>query len=300
MLESNPAQHHLAQSLDLFMVRLKKWEEELASQVEKKPGEEAPKKTIYTGTQLIDTLGRSQVRNAMAMIALLSATDVKLPRSIKEKSSLKSPETIKFAIQAEEYCEENRLARSDQAFLGGLHWDWLLHAYWQGKGPSKEISAPMEGAWRDSLKFAHKAYELGSKVKSLKNSELLFGAALLLPLGKVWMQALYAKGMKDLLSEALKLNEKAALWTEFQESRRFEVTHRELASQLAAGLGFFTPVQEALRYYLEPYFISDENLALQRFAQVLHAAHSEMIPANQRSAAHKAALETYSKMEKSR
>ena len=300
LVESNPAHHHLAQSLDLFLVRLKKWEEELASQIDKKPDSGPVKKTIYTGNQLIDTVGKAQVRNALAMIALLSANGIRLPRSSKERASLKASETLKFAIQAEDFCEENRLARSDLAFLGGLHWDWLLHAHWQGKGPSKEITAAMETTWRDALKFALKAYELGSKVKSLKFSEYLFGSALLIPLGRAWMASLYAQGTKDLAAESQKLNERAILWAEFQEPIRFEVTHPELAALLAVSLEFFMPVQLALRYYLEPHFLTDDPSGLVGFARVLAAAHAEGIAANQRSTRHRAAIEAYGQLEKTK
>lgn len=288
-LDQNQAYAHLVQSLDIFVQRLKKWEDDLALQladVKKPEGEgeqktEKPRPVPLESHKFIDTVGKTQTRNIISAVAVLRAGGAGLPRTPKERSTLSPAKLIRFAIKAEEVAEDARMASPEMAFAGGLHYDFLIGAATQDKPAAKEVAAQCEALFADALRIGNAAYRISSLFKDLEHARFSFAAGLILPLGKAWMCRLYPKiegspaiSYKEYSAPISKMGKLARVYLHVTESKKFAINHAELSALAANAMGFLRPVERAISLYQEPEKLLGEDKSLYQFACILNAATS--------------------------
>jgi len=208
--------------------------------------------------RIFTLLGKQASRNLVACIRINKLLGV-LPKKEQERMALMPKEQLKHGIAAEEFCQNRDYAFSDFAFIGGLHFDLLFAAMTKAKA-SRDALTAFSTQWVESLRAAHFAYEIASRQNSFKWNDRLFSAALCMGIGKLLMITLYpkelgAKSWLGFLAECEKL--KFGRWIHFQtqESKRFDVTHSELSSLVVSYSHFLTPIEKAIRYYQDPYFL---------------------------------------------
>jgi hypothetical protein len=202
-------------------------------------------------------LGKQASRNLIASIRLARIGNT-LPRKKSERFSPNPKEQLKHALLCEEFCETNNYASSDLAFLGGLQFDLLLTNLVRLKA-SREVQEAFTTAFPQALKTAHFAYEIGSRMGSFPHSEYAFPAALSLGLGRILAYALYPKEGKTSYAAFLTEVEKTTVYkwefSDAQEKARFPLQASEISAMAAINYEFFKPIEPAIRFSSEAYFL---------------------------------------------
>lgn len=221
-------------------------------------------------------LGKSAVRNVVATLSLNRIAGAGLPKTEAEKLLVVPRESVKLALEAEEYCENRKIPGAHFAYEAGLHYDaWL--AILNARKELAEAKGVFEETWKHSLRVAHFAQELAVYPKAFPHTEQCFAAGLLLNSGKLVLATLYPKSAKNswtafaasvvgqdpLLDDSLRL---------VRERKLFELTHPEASFLVARSSGYFTTVAPALQFYPEPYFLKKTNPGLYLLATLLLAA----------------------------
>lgn len=245
----NQAYTQFILKVDFLQTRVNEW---VAESPEGQPNYKVIIQRIFT------LLGKQASRNLVACVRLNRALGV-IPRKSQDRMPLQPNEQLKHAIAAEEFCQSRDYAFSEVAFTGGLHYDLLLATMTRGKA-SRDALAAFPTQWAESLKTAHFAYELGSRMKSFKSNHTLFAAGLVMGIGKILMTAMYpkelaAKSWPGFLTECEKLKTGRWLYMEVQETKRFEVTHSELSALAVSYCKMLAPIEKAVRYYENPYYL---------------------------------------------
>jgi HD-like signal output (HDOD) protein len=270
VLDRNPAFLHLIQGLDVLQKFRKKWIAEDPGAKAAGPEGAPPKERPVPAADLVAVFGRTQTRNLVACLRMLRATGAPMPRKIKDSFTFKLGDLIPRAIAAEEWCESHRYAHSDQAFLGGLMYDWFSTLVAQQKAP-KEVKAEIDSAWKEGFRTAQIAHRISTNFRDFPHSEHIFTAALLLPLTRPWMLWTWPE-WKDFRArvDALPSNRREA-WLA-QEPREFSLTGTEILAMSAAASGFLAPVAHAIAASRDPIRVRSAEPSLYRFALVLRAA----------------------------
>lgn len=221
-------------------------------------------------------MGKHTSRNLVAAIRLARLGN-QLPRKKSERYNLNPKEQLKQAITTEGICEARNFAGSELGFIAGLQYDFLQTSLVRGKA-SRDVLNAFSVHFPESLRTAHFAYEIGSRMGSFPFSEFAFPAAMSLGLGKILAYALYPKG--DRLSYAAFLAEvekKTVLKWEFaelEERMRFPITTTGLAALAVQNFGFFRKVEPAIRFSSEPYFLKKSQPKLFPLALLLGIAEA--------------------------
>jgi len=169
---------HFILRWDLLQPKLKEWREEF-------PEGRAPQALLLERTLLL--IGKQAARNYIASLAVLKIAG-RLPRKKSDRFQIQPAETVKYALKAEAFAEENGLPESGMAFLAGLHFDLLKAALTAAQAP-KEASSLIERDWEEWVKRAFYASLLGTRGHGIKKGETLFSLALLMRLGRVVQSA---------------------------------------------------------------------------------------------------------------
>lgn len=264
----NPAYVQFILRVDFLQNRINEW-------IAESPEGQANYPMILT--RIFTLLGKQASRNLVACVRLNRILGV-IPRKPGDRMPLLPKEQLKHAIAAEDFCLAKSFAFSETAFLGGLHFDFLQAAFTRSKA-SREALGAFPVQWLESLRTAHYAYEIGSRLKSFKWNHTVFAAALVIGVGKILMTALYPKELgtgswAGLHAECEKL--KYGRWVQFdlQEKKRFEVTHAELASLAASFWRFLGPVELAIRHYQNPYYLKARSPDQYTVSSILCLAHA--------------------------
>lgn len=273
IIESNPAYTHLIQSLDFFVQRGAKWREDAIASPD---GADKPRPEPVE--RVMGLLGKPATRNVLLCLRMLKGIRG-LPRSSKDQLLVDPKEQLKRALGVEEYCQENYVANPDWAFLGALHYDWISFRLAKEKGAPLEIKAALEEAWKEGFRIARIAYALGARQKDLKHQKYVFGAGLLLPLGRALMPWIYAKpaqgpSWKEFLADCEKYKSLKNLALDILEVRRFPVTPAEISGLIASFLGPYQPVEKSISLYQRPYYLKEIDPDQYRLSLLLSVAHS--------------------------
>ena len=299
ILEGNPAFHHLAQSLDSFQGLLKKWnlerealaaaqraEEKAKAQAGHATGPVTPdgplKPVVVPAVQMFTAMGKTLARDTLATLRMQTqAKPSPLPRYKKdrEKFLLTTTESVAFARKVESFTEDRRWANSEMAYFAGLVYDWSAYRMsLQKSAAAKDGRAMLDTAFAEGMKIAQVAYGISTHYKNLKHAERVFGAALLIPLGKAWCTWLLPKseagkggGYKEFMDRCNGSSNKRELW-KLLEKRRFPITHNEFSGLIAGFSIFFQPVEKAIAHYQEPYLLKKASPEQYQVARILQAA----------------------------
>jgi len=264
----NPAYVQFILRVDFLQSRINEW-------IAESPEGQANYPMILT--RIFTLLGKQASRNLVACIRLNRILGV-IPRKPGDRMPLLPKDQLKHAIAAEEFCLNKSFAFSEMAFLGGLHFDLLIASFTRAKA-SRDALGAFPTQWVESLRTAHFAYEIGSRLKSFKWNDTVFAAGLAIGIGKILMTAQFPKEMgagswPGFLAECEKL--KVGRWVHFelQEKTRFDTTHAELASLAASFWRFLAPVELAIRYYQTPYYLKTAKPDQYTVSAILCVSHA--------------------------
>ena len=264
---SNSVYSQFILKVDFLQTRIKEWLAEA-------PEGQANYRVILE--RIFILLGKQASRNLIASVRLARIGNT-LPRKKSERFSPNPKEQLKYALLCEEFCELRNYAASDLAFLGGLQYDLMLTNLSRLKA-SREVQNAYPTIFSDSLRLAHFAYEIGARMGSFPHSEYTFSAGLSLGLGKILSFALYPKdgspSYGGFLSEVEKKNVYKWEFAELEERRRFPIRSVELSALSVLNYGFLKPVEPAIRYSEESYYIKRLQPKLYPLALILGLADS--------------------------
>ena len=143
--------------------------------------------------------------------------------------------------------------------------------------PRKKARRFSDANWKEALRTARVSYAIAGQVKEFKFNRFAFGAGLLLQLGKMLMAVSFPKEMADrswaaFLTECdlYKTERKRAF--EQLERRKFPISHNELAALFVSFFSLFRPIEKAIYYYKEPYFLKKASPDLYLMSVVLSIA----------------------------
>ncbi len=276
LIERNQAFHHLTQSLDVFQARLKKWNEEQSKEkVEGTP----PKPDAVSGTQMFSALGKFQTRDVLATLRMYrNGKPSPLPRLKKDSFAFNLKQSVLFASKVESFCEERRWASPEVAYFAGLVYDWTAYRMSLDKGASaKEGRTALDDAFKEGMRMAQVAYGITTHYKNLKHANLVFGAALLAPIGKAWLTWLFpkaegAKGSYKELSDQWNTGSfRRERWL-LQEKKKFPLGHSEVSALVVGFSRFFHPVEKAISVYMDPALIKRVAPDQYEIAHILQVA----------------------------
>ena len=262
----NPLYSQFVVKVDFLQTRVKEWMTEMP---------EGQMNVRVLLERIFILLGKQASRNLIAAIRLARLGN-QLPRKKSDRFSPNPKEQLKQAITCEEFCEERHYASTELAFLAGLQFDLLQTAFQRAKA-SREAQGALAIQFPESLKIAHFAYEIGSRMGSFPMSEYAFPAALSMGLGKMLAFALYPKegGTVSYANFLAEVEKKTTLKWEFfeaEEKKRFPVTPIELASLAVSNYGFFQAIEPAIRFSGEPYYLKTSQPKLFPLALLLNIA----------------------------
>ncbi len=264
----NSAYAQFVLKVDFLQTRIKDWVSEM-------PEGQANYRVILE--RIFILLGKQASRNLVASIRLARIGN-QLPRKKNDRFSPNPKEQLKHALTCEEFCETRNYASADLAFLGGLQYDLLLTALTKQKA-SREVLNAFSVHFPESLRVAHFAYEIGSRMGSIPLSEYAFSAALTQGIGRILAYALYPKegGGASYAGYLAEIEKKTVFKWEFadsEERHRFALLPVEIAAFAAANYGFLKGVEPAIRFRKEAYYLKKTQPKLYPLALLLGLAES--------------------------
>ena len=263
LIIDNQAYTHFLQKIDILQSRINEWNTDEAKTANK---DQVILERIFT------LLGKQATKNTVACVRVNRMLGV-APRKESERMTLNPKEQLKLAITAEDFCQEQNLAYSGMAYLGGLHYDWLVGLMTKRK-LSKDAITYVTEVWNNSFKTARIAYDLSRQLKAFKYDRYVFASALTMNIGKVFMSIAYPKEMdsrswaiflQDMDKFADKKPEAIALF----EKKRFAFTHSEYSAVFVSWFQVLAPVEKAIYHYQDPYYLKNSDIDLYRLAAIL-------------------------------
>lgn len=225
--------------------------------------------------------GKHAARNSIACFSLNRVMRVGLPRKETDKFFISARDQIRFALEAEEYCQDQSMRGTDEAYIAGLHFDWLLGLMVANKVP-KTVFSYIDLVWKDAMKSAKIAYELGGQISAFPFCNYLFGCGLLIHLGKILMAAVFQSKSGEPLSwtKLLAASEKYKLNNDYAfsilESKWFSVSHSELSSLLVSFGNYYRHLESAICFYQHPEMVQGQDPNLYILASILHLASTAL------------------------
>jgi len=255
LIEANPVYRDSLLKLDLLSKRITEWNAEVP--------EHGLDESILLNRSL-GLLGKQATRNAIFSIGIQRSAGTPFPKKgpkqngPKDSLKINPREQLLYALTSEEYCQENHFVSSDHAFMAGLHYDWIAARAIQQKLPP-EIKTSLAEAHKEGLLIARCAYQVAGKLKTVPHGKSIFAAGLLIPIGKVLMGFTYPRSHTTpyavWIADFKKTQGGALEWDyfEYQERRRFVLSHLELSAVLTSFFGHLAPIELAIAYAREPY-----------------------------------------------
>lgn len=244
-IEANPLYHHLFSAAGLQEI--------------KKRGKDIE----FGNTQhLFYLLGKDRARNSMASFGIARRAKL-IPRSLKAPPLPDPNRLIDLALKSETFFQDNRLPSASMAFQTGLLFD-LFHTLL----PSAN-QARVKVIYRECFNAAMIALELGARLDSLRLSEFLFPTTVLPGLGRIWAESLYGGSYRKLESQAPFGTEDFGFW----ESKKLPLTHTEITSFIVLNHPLFDRLEKVVRFYLEPYRLSNEDERLRKLGWIAQLSY---------------------------
>lgn len=265
---SNPAYAQFVLKVDFLQTRVKAWISEM-------PEGQVNHRLILE--RIFILLGKQASRNLIASIRL-ARLGGQLPKKKSDRFSPNPREQLKQALICEEFCEFRNYASVELAFLAGLQFDFLQVAFQRAKAPRESMNA-IGLQFIESLKAAHFAYEIGSRMGSFPSIEFAFPAALSLGLGKILAYPLYPKegGGPSYAAFLAEVEKKTVLkwqFAEVEERKRFPLIPVELSALAVRNYGFFKRIEPAIRFSSEAFYLKKSQPKLYPLALLLGIAES--------------------------
>jgi hypothetical protein len=266
LLNSDSGYRHYLFAQTFLSARMAEW----TSETQKIPNRDE----VLLG-RVLGLMGKTSIRNLIACAHLRRILGEPISREGDEKISTTPSQIIPFALAAEKVCEDQSWIFPEAAFCAGLHYDWLAAVIKKRKGPPDEKAA-LESAFKEGLKTATASYRLALalKTKEIKLAKYLFSVGLLLPIGKVLMNALFpksdgAQSWSKFVVDCEQSGERKADFYHYLEHRRFPVTHPELGSLFVNFGGILRRVEKAIYFSPDPEALSKVDLGVYQLASIL-------------------------------
>lgn len=267
IITGNRAYAHFIMSMPMLSARMTDWREE------KMPSRDFERVII---TRILGLLGKSAVRNTVVSIRLNRIADFGLPKKKNEMVKIATTQQLKFSLFAEEFCVDQHYIHPDQAFLAGVHYDWL-GMIMNRRGASREVKNYLDDVFREGLRTAIFAYTLGTRLKKTPKEKELFASGLLLPIGKMLMALMFPR-------------EHPSTWIGFlndvdlhadakvdalinNQLPRYPVTSFEMSGVFIDHLQLFRHVEPAIRLAHSPYLVESSDPELSDLAVLLGIAN---------------------------
>jgi hypothetical protein len=268
LLSQNQGFEQMMQQVDVIKGRGSQW-----GQGEAKEGEGISREPI---DKIVGLLGRSVVRNLVLCIRMNRVFKKGIPLKPDEALETKPRDQIKVSIALEEFCQDNFVAFSENAFRAGLHWDWLWAYINSDPKIPKEIHVLYEETLKDSLQVAQVAYGLSGLSKQFPMQQYSFAGGLLLNIGKV-IQAIDAgkdgkKPWKEFIDSISKMEGQRDLAWKLLEPKNYSASHAQLGSCLVSFFKILRPLEKAICFYQEPYFLKGLDPDLYKLSAMLNLA----------------------------
>jgi hypothetical protein len=266
IIKANQSYSQLLRRMDLLQSRIAEWKAE-------------DEKRADMGDVILDRivslLGKQATRNAGVCIGLHKLQGT-LPKKESDRFNLTPQDQIKSALAAEGFCQEHNLAYSEIAYVAGLHYDWLKAIFVRNKAPKDALTA-LSAAWTEGFEAARIAYDLSRLVKDFKFDRMVFAAALLEPIGKSLIAALYPKDLaaaswSAFLSDCDKFKTRKEEAFDAFEKVRFDPTYREASALIIQYFGLLSPIEMAVYFSQHPYFLKKANRDLYRLSGIISLA----------------------------
>lgn len=268
IIEDNPLYSHSLQRLDILQEKIRKWREEFPED------RDTSRMTRFIAV----LLGPVITRNAVLAIWLGRHSAQGLPRKAGSAPFVLVPRTqLRYALLAQEYCEENLIPEPQLAYLGGLCFDWVSLLIDRKGGAARTEKRYLEETWPQAVQASRVAFELASIPSHLKLSRHAFAACLLVHLGQVLMALSFPKdnalpGWKEFLRHCGLHGSRADAAQTLLEPRAFAFTHAEAGALCALQLSQLAPTAAAIRFYREPYLLRSSDREAFGLGAVLSAA----------------------------
>ncbi len=267
-LMKNPLYGDLILKVDILQERINRWMADDSIE---------PHRHDLLLEKTLGLLGRAAIRNSLFCIRVQRISKLGIPIKKADRFLVTPREQIKCALLVEEFCEKHKLALSDQAYLAGLHFDWLRALAIANKATG-DIKVYVDQTFKRALKAALIAYQLGSIAETTKYDSQVFAGTLLSWSGRVIQYILYPKDLEakswfkfEVANE--KLGDEAELAFLIREPKHFEWTHAELAALYATSFRFFAPIEKALNYYLNPSLLKSIDHDLYDLSALIHLSN---------------------------
>lgn len=256
LLRDNQFYEHLLQRLDILQRMKSEW-----TGLDDDAKSDALVDHSSNARKILRLLGVTAARNAIVELRIMRMLGSGLPKKDNEPVKLEPTKRLRFASAAEDYCNERLITQPHNAYVAGLHWDWLCGQLDRDKKLSP-LKTYLEELWKNSIQSAHIAYSISSIPQDFKFQPYAFASSLLLGLGRILMAINYPQGAAtgswlDFERETAKIRERNPLVRSIRERQKFALSHSELAGLAAQFFGFFKPVAGALIYTLEPNLIRE-------------------------------------------
>lgn len=268
LVAQNPAYFQFVMRVDFLKTKVKEW-------IEEQPQGNVNYKVILE--RIFILIGKQAARNLVACIRINKIAGT-LPKKAQEPLPVQPNDQLKHAIAAETLCLERGYTYVENAYIGGLHYDFLNAILTKTKAP-RDCLNQLPVQWAESFKMAQIAYELASMMKSFKWNQYVFGSALVVGTGRLLMYALYTKESCEqsypaFLSEVEKKKAFGNYFRMLNERRKYFPDGEELSSLCASLFKFFAPVERAILYVKTPYYLKKINPDLYTLSAILHVAEA--------------------------
>ena len=264
----NPAYFQLVMRVDFLKAKVKEW-------IEEQPQNNVNYKIILE--RIFILIGKQAVRNLITCIRI-NRIQGTLPKKPQEPLPIMPSEQLKHALAAETLCSERGYTHIENAFIGGLHFDFLNAILTKTKAPRDALNQ-LPNQWAESFKTAQIAYELATMMKSFKWNEYVFASALALGTGRLLVYAEYTKENSEqswpaFLAEVEKKKVFPGFFRQLNENKKFLPNAEELSSVCVSVFRFLAPLERAILYVKTPYYLKKINPDLYTVSALLHVSDS--------------------------
>jgi hypothetical protein len=281
-LRGNQAYEEFLTSLDTLQSRVTAWTEEEAKN---------PASRQIIRDRVVALLQKSGTRNTIAAIQLNRLSRTGLKRKKNDRFILSPKEQIRYALAAEEECQNRGLPGAEQCYQAGYHYD-VLNAVLNARKASNDAKNGLKSSWSEGLKTARVASAIAGALKSFHHHQYVFPASLLAPIGKPLMAIFFPADLGDtawvkFLASCEKLGDKQylALWT--GQRRRYPISDAELGALVVSFVGLFPEIEPVIAFQRDPQLLRAGDRELYRLAGLISIASAlTQLPARSGRAGH--------------
>jgi hypothetical protein len=248
----NQAYWHFLMKLNVLAQKVKDWKGEVPENVDH---------SVVINDRILGLMGKDLIRNFTVGMALFRSLGANLPRRNKDAGlNLSPPDVLPLAIGIQEYCMDRKLMHVDMAYNAGLIYDWI-NVLLTKKKASQDQKAYIKEAFNEGFRMAQVSYRLAQKIGRIEQDRYVFAGALAIPAGKVLMNVLFPKELKEkswaqFVADCEKHPHGKHAAALVFEPKRFSIQHAELSSLLASFGEMLRPVERAIQCYRTPYYLT--------------------------------------------